>query len=300
MRYFPTDRPGYVYCVRRLGKTYYHLGSAPAGELCDRVQQLTELEKNPKAIVLLGWVEVSDHVAAEQHLKEVFHLYKMEDDWFDFRASRAADLKSLLETYADLAQKFPWHERLIDAEVKPDYDRSFGFFEFLQQFSAKSYHPDPSAAENVVKPIARDRRSGLSGWMYGAAVTTVVAIGGLMVANGFTAQFALNFLSTPTPTSTPTPFTPSQSVNPEPPVPPSAKPSVKSPGQPHAPGFKTVVLSPTTDGAIFRSAPSASSVPIDYLINGTPVTFGSLSGEWQEVILANGQRGWVSNSLLKE
>jgi hypothetical protein len=90
MRYFPTDRPGYVYCVRRFGKTYYHLGSAPAGGLTDRVQQLAELEKNPKAIVLLGWVEVSDHVAAEQHLKEVFHLYKMEDDWFDFRASRVA------------------------------------------------------------------------------------------------------------------------------------------------------------------------------------------------------------------
>jgi hypothetical protein len=294
MRSFPTDRPGYVYCVRRFGKTYYHLGSAPAGELSDRVQQLAQLEKNPKAIVLLGWVEVSDYVSAEQHLKEVFHLYKMEDDWFDFRASRTIDLKSLLQSYADLIQKFPLEQRLIDAEVKPEYDRSFGFFEALHQARSKPYYPDsptPNSSGTDLsglsgtqsRKISRNIPSGV----YGMA-TAAIAIVSLMIAKGLTSP-SLTTLNVPSPsTPIPSPSTPS----------PSTKNLHQKP-QPTKP--KTIIWSPNSEGAIFRSAPSGSDeTELDFLPNGTSITLGAISDEWQEVILANGQRGWVSNSLIQE
>jgi hypothetical protein len=302
MSYSFVYRPGYVYCVRRAGKPYYHLGHAPAGQLSDRFQTLAQLEKNPKDLRLVGWVEVRDYVTAEKKLKDAFHLYQRGDDWFEFRASRARDLKVLLEMYADLAQQLPVDNPLIEDEGVPEYDRSFGFFEFLHQISGRSYYPPIPTLASGEKPLINRSK-----WLYG--------IGGVAVA-------LIGFLSTISPKS----FTPRQaeSVSTTPPSPtteiaiptsspsPAAKAIVKTPvktpvkvvEKPKVDGTQTVIWSPSSEGANLRSVPSESDEPddetaLDFIPNGTPVTLGEMSGAWQEVLLPNGQRGWVSNNLVK-
>ncbi len=320
-------RPGYVYCARRVGKPYYHLGSAGVGELSDRLQSLEQLEKNPKDIVLVGWIEVRDPFMAETKLKEAFELYHRGDGWFEFQASRASEFKALLTVYANLAEQLALSDRLIDRDGIPDYDRSFGFFEVLHQLNGRHYDPQPIASEPVkpVEPAAVARPK----WVYGMAAA--VALVGLLGARSISLQPALmgRSLSDPSPTAsiagsiapiTP-PLSPTSSPTPsqtrpsaKPAAKPVAKPTTQPTTQPTNPqavtpsaldGPQTVIWSPTSAGAQLRSAPSDSESPddstaIDFLPNGTPVILGEMSGAWQEVRLANGQHGWVSNSLVKD
>ncbi len=314
MSYSFAYRPGYVYCVRRAGKPYYHLGHAPAGQLVDRFQTLTQLEKNPKDLLLVGWVEVRDYVIAEQKLKEAFHLYQRGDDWFEFRASRARDLKVLLEMYADLAQQLPVDNPLIDDEGVPEYDRSFGFFELLHQISGRSYYPPiPTLASGEKTSIDRSK------WLYGIGIVMVALIG-LFTTKSFTTQQADRSSTTPpNPTAPiaippssrpPTPIAPPAPTQPS----PAAKPTVKAAAKPKVDASQPVIpqpvipqpviWSPTSEGANLRSVPSEGDEPdddttLDFIPNGTPVTLGEMSGAWQEVQLPNGQRGWVSNNLVK-
>jgi len=322
MRYSFAYRPGYVYCVRRSGKTQYSLGSAPAGHFCDRLQRLAQGEDN--SLVLLGWVEVRDHVMAEQNLKAAFHLYRMEDDWFDFRSSRAADLKSLLETYANLADQLSLEARLIDDEGVPDYDRSFGFFELIHQYRGRPYYPVETSTP--VRNQTGNRWGDRPKWPY-AVGAGAIGLLGLLGANGLTSRQSMNTISPPEsrPEVSPSPSqssTKSKRTVSSIPVSPTVSPTIKAqkavkstistPNPDPSPPVdgpkgepKTMIWSESSEGAKLRSSPSRDNGPddsnfLDFLPNGTPVTLGELSGAWQEVILPDGRRGWVSNSLVKE
>lgn len=146
-------RSGYVYCVRRSGKTHYRLGHAPAGQLVDRLKKLAQTEENPTTLVLVGWIEVQDYALAARTLRETFHLYRLQDHWFDFRVTKASELKSLLGAYGELMVNLPVAEPLIVHEPQPQYDRSFRFFETLHAANDCAYFPPDDIAGIPVFPV---------------------------------------------------------------------------------------------------------------------------------------------------
>jgi hypothetical protein len=250
-------RSGYVYCARRAGKPYYHLGSVPAGALFDRLQQLAQCEKNPKDILLVGWIEVRDHATAETKLKESFHLYHRGDGWFEFKASRASEFKSLLTVYANLAEKLPLSDRLIDRDGIPDYDRSFGFFEAIHQLNELAYDPHPIASKPLIAKIASDRPK----WVYGLGAAAIALVGMVSLISVTIQQSRMN--EPPTPSQRPTSLQPAIQPAIQPAVQLTVKPTVK-PANRQAESQPVIGLS-TSDGAQRRSVPSDSESPDDLI-----------------------------------
>lgn len=210
MSYSHLSRSGYVYCVRRAGTTYYKIASAPAGDLTSHLMGLGQTEENPTALTLLGWVEVRDHEAAAQTLRDAFHLYQVNSDWFNFRVDRSTRLKSLLGFYADLAVQLPVTERLIDQEAQPQYDRTFGFFEAIHQANQLGYFPE-NKQEIPVFPIP-EKKGGLQpivvdrvkrwgqrfrdrpAWIYGPGVAVLGLLGILHFKGQYSSQ-SMNYIA---------------------------------------------------------------------------------------------------------
>ena len=210
MSYSHLSRSGYVYCVRRAGTTYYKIASAPAGGLTSHLIGLAQTEENPTALTLLGWVEVRDHEAAAQTLRDAFHLYQVNSDWFNFRVDRSTRLNSLLGFYADLAIQWPVTERLIDQEAQPQYDRSFGFFEAIHQANQLGYFPENKqeipvfpipAKKGGLQPIVVDRVKRLGqrfrdrpAWIYGPGVAVLGLLGILHFKGQYFSQ-SMNYMA---------------------------------------------------------------------------------------------------------
>jgi hypothetical protein len=242
-------RSGYVYCVRRSGKTYYKIGNAPAGQLVDHLKKFAQTEDNPTTLVLVGWIEVEDHVLAAKTLRETFHLYRLQDHWFDFRVTRSSEMKSFLGSCADLMVKPPVAGSLIIHEPQPQYDRSFGFFEALHAANHCAYFP-PETSGIPVFPLPEKHRLMKrlfrsatkisqtlfkpSPWTYGLGAAGLGAVGLGVVAIGLSSIYSLQASQSPhsTPHSSTTRL-------------PSSKPSTPPNSQPPAPP-KTTESKPTT------------------------------------------------------
>jgi Bacterial SH3 domain len=330
MTYSHSSQSGYVYCVRRVGKTYYNLGSAPAGQFALHLQAMNQTEEDSSKLVLLGWVEVRDHELAVRLLRDAFHLYQLKDDWFDFRVARSRELKSLLGLFADLMVQWPVNERLIDQEPQPYYDRSFGFFEAIHQANQNGYFPNSDRESIDVFPTAQSSSNLLSiapthfnswlekiqkmpNWIYG--------LGGLAISVGCASMIAIqsskpsaqviaqppieNKKTEPIHSAKPeilTSVTPKTIVPPAPqknePTQPKLKSKQTEPKQAEPPkAAHPMIWSSRTEGASIRSRPQGEA--IDYLPNGTPLILGETAEGWQEIILPDGQRGWVFQELVK-
>lgn len=355
MTYFNPSRSGYVYCVRRAGKTHYKLCGAAAGQLAIQLQAMANEDENPARLVLLGWVEVQDYELAAQSIRDTFHLYQLQnpkvDHWFDFRVGRSKHLKSLLGSYANLMVKWPVTERLIDQEPQPNYDRTFGFFEALDQANGSGYFPNhdvlpidvfPTLNSEgklnpiVLNPIVRttvvhwiEKIQTIPIWIYGmgAIAISLVAMSrmALQPIQQPTAAIVLKTVSTTVPTAVPTTVPTAVPTRKSEPVkselialpivkkPASAKLTTPKPASkteatseqstpipPEAPepdnDARTSVWSGSSEGATIRTSPGGSA--IDFIPNGTSLVLGETSGDWQEVILPDGQRGWVFNDLV--
>jgi Bacterial SH3 domain len=300
-------RSGYVYCVRRSGKTHYRLGNAPAGQLVDRLKKLAQTEENPTTLVLVGWIEVQDHVVAIRTLRETFHLYRLQDHWFDFRVTRSSELKSLLGAYADLMVKLPVAEPLIVHEAQPQYDRKFGFFEAIHAANGCAYFP-PETSGTPVFPLPKKPRLGWRSISLGAIGLSAVAIGlssmyRLQASQSSHASphasppISTNLSANPPPSSKPS--TLSQLTPEKTPPPPKSTPSTPPKPVSSKASPQTIIWSESSEGARLRSNPDSSDNEIDFLPNGTPIVLGESSDAWQEIILPDGRRGWVFNDLIQ-
>ncbi len=291
------SRSGYVYCVRRSGKTHYRLGSAPAGQLVDRLKKLTQTEENPTTLVLVGWIEVQDYALAARTLRETFHLYRLQDHWFDFRVSRASELKSLLGAYADLMVNLPVAEPLMIHEPQPQYDRSFGFFEAVDAVNHCTYFP-PDSSGIPVFPLPEKLASR---WSHRLGVMAFGVMGVAAVAIALSSIYGIQASQSPPATTNPLPSSkpsPAPSPKPNPPknnISPPPQTPIAVPNRP-----QSTIWSDSSEGARLRSNPDDAGDDIDFLPNGTPITLGETSGAWQEIILTDGRRGWVFNDLIPD
>ncbi len=282
------SRSGYVYCVRRSGKTLYRLGSAPAGQLVDRLKKLAQTEENPTALRLVGWIEVQDHALAAKTIRETFHLYQLQDDcsdhWFDFRVARSSELKSLMGVYADLMLKLPVAQPLIVDEPQPQYDRSFNFFETLNTINNTAYlppdipgipvFPSPEKQSVIQQVLQRSTPILPAHWIgpwkpIGLAVIGIAAIGLGATTIGLHSTHRTQVPQSPvsTPVSTPN-------------QPPSSKPSktpdpqLTQPSPPSTP--KPKPKQPIAPAPMSSPAPIAEVIPND-VPNGERSTIGSSS-----------------------
>ena len=341
MTYSNPSRSGYVYCVRRAGKTHYKLCGAAAGQLANQLQAMADDDENPTRLVLLGWVEVQDYELAAQSIRDTFHLYQLQnpkvEHWFDFRVGRSKHLKSLLGSYANLMVKWPIAERLIDQEPQPNYDRTFGFFEVLDQANGSGYFPNPDVlpidvfptlnSEGKLNPIVQatvvhwiEKIQTIPIWIYGMGAIAISLVAMSRIALQPIQQPTAAIVPTTVPTAVPTQKSepvksepiaspivkknaPAKLTTPKPASKPEATSEQSTPIQPEASDrdapdsdARTSVWSGSSEGATIRTSPGGSA--IDFIPNGTSLVLGETSGDWQEVILPDGQRGWVFNDLV--